>query len=143
MAQHGQVLKLRSCRSDGKARWAYRYRVDGSFSKRPQVGGFATRDEAERALKRELARLRPGREMTVTELVEEYLKIHQAAPSTIEKLKTTVYVATHEQEDLLTAWEVVRRHFSDHDAPSTLLGVSVLGYRDQLVEVEAVAALSH
>jgi hypothetical protein len=43
---------------------------------------------------------------------------------------------------LLTAWEVVQRNFNDHDAPSTLLGVSVLGYRDQLVEVEAVAALS-
>jgi enamine deaminase RidA (YjgF/YER057c/UK114 family) len=57
-------------------------------------------------------------------------------------LKTTVYVATHEQEDLLTVWEVVRRHFNDHDAPGTLLGVSVLGYRDQLVEIEAVAALS-
>jgi enamine deaminase RidA (YjgF/YER057c/UK114 family) len=42
-------------------------------------------------------------------------------------LKTTVYVATHEQEDLLTAWEVVRRHFNDHDAPSALLGVSELG----------------
>jgi Acetyltransferase (GNAT) family len=52
----------------------------------------------------------------------------------------TVYVATDEQEDLQTAWEVVQRHFNDHDAPSTLLGVSVLGYRDQLVEVEAVAA---
>jgi hypothetical protein len=94
VAQHGQVLKLRSCRSDGKARWAYRYRVDGSFSKRPQVGGFATRDEAERALRRELARLRPGREMTVTELVEEYLKIHQAAPSTIEKLRWLLSKAT-------------------------------------------------
>ena len=33
--------------------------------------------------------------------------------------------------DLLAAWEVVRRHFGDHDAPSTLLGVAVLGYRDQ------------
>jgi hypothetical protein len=86
MAQHGQVLKLRSCRSDGKARWAYRYRVNGSCSKRPQVGGFATREEAERALKRELARFRPGREITLTELVEEYLRIHQAAPSTLEKL---------------------------------------------------------
>jgi hypothetical protein len=30
--------------------------------------------------------------------------------------------------------------FGDHDAPSTLLGGVVLGYRDQLVEVEAVAA---
>jgi enamine deaminase RidA (YjgF/YER057c/UK114 family) len=54
-------------------------------------------------------------------------------------LKTTVYVATRDRADLLAAWNVVRRHFADHDAPSTLLGVSVLGYRDQLVEVEAVA----
>ncbi len=56
-------------------------------------------------------------------------------------VKTTVYVATARQEDLLAAWEVVSREFGEHDAPSTLLGVSVLGYRDQLVEVEAVAAL--
>jgi integrase len=94
MAQHGQVLKLRSCRSDGKARWAYRYRVNGSCSKRPQVGGFATREEAERALKRELARFRPGREITLTELVEEYLRIHQAAPSTLEKLRWLLSKAT-------------------------------------------------
>src|SRR5438094_7352359 len=57
-------------------------------------------------------------------------------------LKTTVYVATQQQEDLSTAWEVVKRHFGSHDAPSTLLGVSALGYRGQLVEVEAVAALA-
>jgi len=56
-------------------------------------------------------------------------------------VKTTVYVASQRREDLLAAWEVVSRHFGDHDAPSTLLGVAVLGYRDQLVEVEAVAAL--
>jgi enamine deaminase RidA (YjgF/YER057c/UK114 family) len=56
-------------------------------------------------------------------------------------LKTTVYVATARREDLVAAWDVVHRHFGDHDAPSTLLGVSVLGYPDQLVEVEAVAAL--
>ena len=56
-------------------------------------------------------------------------------------VKTTVYVATRDREDLLAAWGVVRRHFGEHDAPSTLLGVSVLGYEDQLVEVEAVAAL--
>jgi hypothetical protein len=29
--------------------------------------------------------------------------------------------------------------FGAHDAPSTLLGVSVLGYERQLVEIEAVA----
>jgi enamine deaminase RidA (YjgF/YER057c/UK114 family) len=56
-------------------------------------------------------------------------------------LKTTVYVATTRREDLVTAWNVVRRQFGEHDAPSTLLGVSVLGYPDQLVEVEAVAAV--
>ena len=56
-------------------------------------------------------------------------------------LKTTVYVAGGERKDLVTAWEVVRRHFGSHDAPSTLLGVSVLGYPDQLVEVEAIAAV--
>ena len=56
-------------------------------------------------------------------------------------VKSTVFVATQHQEDLLAAWEVVHRWFGDHDAPSTLLGVAVLGYNDQLVEVEAVAAL--
>jgi hypothetical protein len=33
----------------------------------------------------------------------------------------------------------VSRWFGAHDAPSTLLGVTVFGYRDQLVEVEATA----
>ncbi len=55
-------------------------------------------------------------------------------------VRTTVYVATTRREDLVTAWGVVRRAFGDHDPPSTLLGVAVLGYPDQLVEVEAVAA---
>lgn len=54
-------------------------------------------------------------------------------------LKTTVYVATTERADLLAAWQVVRDAFGEHDAPSTLVGVTVLGYADQLVEVEAVA----
>lgn len=56
-------------------------------------------------------------------------------------VKTTVYVATGAREDLIAAWEVVHRHFADHEAPSTLLGVSVLGYPGQLVEVEAVAVV--
>jgi integrase len=94
VTQHGQVLKLHGCRSDGKARWGYRYRLNGRCSKRPQVGGFATREAAERALRRELARLRPGREMTLAELVEKYLTVHQAAPSTIEKLRWLLSKAT-------------------------------------------------
>jgi enamine deaminase RidA (YjgF/YER057c/UK114 family) len=47
-------------------------------------------------------------------------------------VKTTVYVATQRREDLLAAWDVVHRYFGDHQAPSTLLGVGVLGYPDQL-----------
>jgi enamine deaminase RidA (YjgF/YER057c/UK114 family) len=55
--------------------------------------------------------------------------------------KSTVYVASSRREDLVAVWDVVRAAFGDHDAPSTLLGVAMLGYPDQLVEVEAVAAL--
>lgn len=66
----------------------------------------------------------------------------QAAQADLpDVVKTTVYVASQHRTDLLTAWEVVSRHFGDHDAPSTLLGVAALGYPDQLVEVEAIAAL--
>jgi enamine deaminase RidA (YjgF/YER057c/UK114 family) len=56
-------------------------------------------------------------------------------------VKTTVYVASARQEDLVKAWQVVREHMGDHDVPSTLLGVTVLGYHDQLVEVEAIAVI--
>ena len=94
MAQHGQVLRLRTTRADGKAVWAYRYRVNGRCSKRPQVGGFATRAEAQQALRRTLERLRPGGTMTLAELVEEYLEVHQAAPATIEKLRWLLAKAT-------------------------------------------------
>ena len=56
-------------------------------------------------------------------------------------VRTTVYVASDRRADLVAAWDVVRAAFGDHDAPSTLLGVTVLGYPDQLVEVDAVAVL--
>jgi enamine deaminase RidA (YjgF/YER057c/UK114 family) len=56
-------------------------------------------------------------------------------------VKITVYVASSERSDLDTAWSVVHRWFGSLEPPATLLGVSVLGYPDQLVEVEAVAAL--
>ncbi|RCV52912.1 RidA family protein [Marinitenerispora sediminis] len=62
-----------------------------------------------------------------------------AGAALTDVVKTTVYVASSDQADLVAAWKVVRAHFGDHDAPSTLLGVAVLGYPDQLVEVEAVA----
>ena len=57
-------------------------------------------------------------------------------------VQTRVLVASSRQADLVAAWEVVRAAMGDHDVPSTLLGVTVLGYDDQLVEVEAVAAVA-
>ncbi|MGI5421721.1 RidA family protein [Actinomadura luteofluorescens] len=56
-------------------------------------------------------------------------------------ISTRVLVASQRQQDLATAWKVVRDAFGDHDVPSTLMGVTVLGYADQLVEIEAVAAV--
>ncbi|MFI6180518.1 RidA family protein [Nonomuraea sp. NPDC051191] len=64
-----------------------------------------------------------------------------AGASLTDIAKSTVYVASSRQADLVTAWEVYREYMGDHDAPSTLLGVTVLGYTDQLVEVEAVAVV--
>jgi enamine deaminase RidA (YjgF/YER057c/UK114 family) len=58
-------------------------------------------------------------------------------------VKTTVYVASAEQSDLVAVWNVVHAAFGEHDAPSTLLGVAALGYSGQLVEIEAVAAVPH
>jgi hypothetical protein len=51
MVQQGQVFKLRTKTVEGKAVWAYRYRLEGRGSTRPQVGGgFATRADALKAL---------------------------------------------------------------------------------------------
>jgi enamine deaminase RidA (YjgF/YER057c/UK114 family) len=65
--------------------------------------------------------------------------LQAAGAQLTDVVKTTVFVASARPEDLRTAWNVVRAAFGDHDAPSTLLGVTVLGYDDQLVEVEAIA----
>ncbi|WP_043630181.1 RidA family protein [Nonomuraea candida] len=64
-----------------------------------------------------------------------------AGASLTDVVKTTVYVASSKQEDLVKAWQVYREYMGEHDVPSTLLGVTVLGYNDQLVEVEAVAVI--
>ena len=53
-------------------------------------------------------------------------------------LKTTVYVVTEASSDLSEVWRVVQES-EVAAAASTLLGVSLLGYEGQLVEVEAIA----
>ena len=54
---------------------------------------------------------------------------------------TRVLVASDNRSDLVTAWNAIRKEFGGHDVPSTLFGVTVLGYENQLVEIEAVAAI--
>jgi enamine deaminase RidA (YjgF/YER057c/UK114 family) len=73
---------------------------------------------------------------TISNLFEA-LEAAGASPGDV--LKTTVYVVTSSQKDLVEVWAVVRSAFEPFDPPSTLLGVTVLGYTGQLVEIEAVA----
>ena len=78
LIQQGQVFKLKAKGPDGQPLWAYRYRLEGRGSERPQVGGFASRAEAQKALRKALDRVGPSRggAMTLAELVEEYLEAH-------------------------------------------------------------------
>jgi len=69
------------------------------------------------------------------------IALREAGATITDVISTRVLVASTRQADLIAAWEVVRDAFGDHDVPSTLMGVTVLGYDDQLVEIEAVAAV--
>ena len=69
------------------------------------------------------------------------IALADAGASVEDILSTRVLVASSRREDLVTAWGVIRDSFGSHDVPSTLMGVTVLGYKDQLVEIEAVAAV--
>lgn len=69
------------------------------------------------------------------------IALAEAGATITDVISTRVLVASSTQADLVAAWEVVRDAFGEHDVPSTLLGVTVLGYDDQLVEIEAVAAV--
>ena len=57
-------------------------------------------------------------------------------------ISTRVLVASSDRADLVAAWDVVHALFGDHEPPSTLLGVTALGYHGQLVEIEAVAVIA-
>ena len=63
------------------------------------------------------------------------IALADAGASVEDVLCTRVLVASARQEDLMAAWEVARDSFGTHDVPSTLMGVTVLGYKDQLVEM--------
>jgi enamine deaminase RidA (YjgF/YER057c/UK114 family) len=55
-------------------------------------------------------------------------------------VKTTVFVVGGSHEVQARVWRVVQRS-PLAAAPSTLVGVALLGYRGQLVEIEAVAVI--
>ncbi len=50
-----------------------------------------------------------------------------------------MYVVADERVQLVEAWDAVADAFAPARPPSTLLGVALLGYTEQLVEIEAVA----
>jgi enamine deaminase RidA (YjgF/YER057c/UK114 family) len=79
-------------------------------------------------------------EQTRVTLENLFAALSEAGCGIEDVVKTTVYVATSDHAELLAAWEIVEEAFGSDGPPSTLLGVTLLGYSDQLVEVEAIAA---
>ena len=68
--------------------------------------------------------------------------VHVAGASRVSRNdihQVTVYVVGP-HENLITAWHAVVAGFDMNVPPATLLGVTVLGHRGQLVEVDAVVA---
>lgn len=66
--------------------------------------------------------------------------LHAGGAGPADVAKTTVYVAGGSHDTQSAVWQVVRSS-PIGAAPSTLVGVPTLGYRGQLVEVEAIALL--
>ena len=74
----------------------------------------------------------------VLENLERQLAEGGATPDDV--VKTTVYVAGASHEHQGVVWDAVQDSpFAA--APSTLIGVALLGYTGQLVEIEAVAVI--
>jgi enamine deaminase RidA (YjgF/YER057c/UK114 family) len=82
--------------------------------------------------------LRGQAEQTVHNLLT-VLHHYGAGPEHL--VKTTIYVVG-QKDDLRTAWDAVTAQLAPHRPPSTLVGVSVLGYEDQLIEIDGIAALT-
>jgi len=84
----------------------------------------------------------PGDPAAQTERVLANLTIALEAAGTTPAavVRTTVYVVTTERADLGIVWDAVQAS-PYAPAASTLLGVALLGYDRQLVEIEATAVL--
>jgi len=66
------------------------------------------------------------------------LELHGAGAADL--VRTTIYVVGS-RDDLVAAWDVIAARLAPSRPPSTLLGVACLGYRDQLVEIDGIAAM--
>jgi enamine deaminase RidA (YjgF/YER057c/UK114 family) len=68
--------------------------------------------------------------------------LHAAGTGLRHVIASTVYVATTDHTDLLKTWEIVQAsELSAGPHTSTLLGVTLLGYSGQLVEITATAVI--
>jgi enamine deaminase RidA (YjgF/YER057c/UK114 family) len=63
-------------------------------------------------------------------------QLREGGATAADVVKTTVYVAGGSHEAQRAVWEAVQAS-TIAAAPSTLLGVALLGYRGQLVEIDA------
>ena len=56
---------------------------------------------------------------------------------TVDHVRRLTIHVVGEHEDLVSAWDAVTEWFAGEVPPATLLGVHLLGYRGQLVEIDA------
>src|SRR3954471_12655784 len=84
----------------------------------------------------------PGDLTAQTEQVLANLTIALADAGAVPEqvVRTTVYVVTAERADMGIVWDAVQAS-PYAPAASTLLGVALLGYEGQLVEIEATAVV--
>ena len=67
------------------------------------------------------------------------IALHEADCQHGDVVKTTVFVASSSRDDLLQAWSEYESVYGADGPPSTLLGFAMLGWPEQLVEIEAIA----
>lgn len=84
----------------------------------------------------------PGDHVAQAEVaVTNLLAVLERHGSTAQHLvRTTIYVVG-DRGDLAAVWAAVAARLAPHRPPSTLLGVAALGYADQVVEIDGIAAL--
>ena len=85
----------------------------------------------------------PGDPVAQTSACIENMRLALAAAGAgiVDVVFVRALVASADRADLAAVWTVVHELFGDRTPPGTLMGVTALGWPDQLVEIEAVAAV--